>query len=76
MKSRFYFIALLIFGSVLSSCEKDDLEYQNEFENSRKAMLDFKESSNNSCKYVVPGGSVLDNFGWETTLTVTHGKVT
>ncbi|MCM4167556.1 hypothetical protein KCTC52924_00943 [Arenibacter antarcticus] len=76
MKIKFHFIALLVFGSVLSSCEKDDLEYQNEFENSRKAMLDFKESSNNSYKYVVPGGSVLVSFGWESTITVTHGKVT
>src|SRR5690606_16183493 len=76
MKRKIYFIAFLLIGNLISSCEKDDMEYENEFENSRNAWLDFKESSNNSYKYVVPGGSVLVSFGWETTITVTNGKVT
>ena len=76
MKSKIYFILLLLIGNLMSSCEKDDLKYENDFENSRNAWLYFKESSNNSYKYVVPGGSVLVSFGWETTITVSDGKVT
>ena len=64
MKCRIYFITFLLIGNLISSCEKNDLEYENEFENSRNAWLDFKESSNNSYKYVVPGGSVLISYGW------------
>src|SRR5690606_41728013 len=76
MKAKIYFLLLLVIGNLMSSCEKDDLEYENEFDSSRNAWLDFRESSNNSYRYVVPGGSVLVSYGWETTITVTNGKVT
>lgn len=76
MKSKIYFVLLLVIGNLMSSCEKNDLEYENDFKNSRNAWLDFKESSNDSYKYVVPGGSLLVRYGWETTITVSHGKVT
>ncbi|QCX02259.1 hypothetical protein FGM00_02790 [Aggregatimonas sangjinii] len=74
MKGKFYFIALLLIAGLSSSCEKDDSEYQNDFEDSRKAWLDFKESTNNSYKYIVVGGSWV-GFSWETTLTVSNGKL-
>jgi hypothetical protein len=75
MKNKIYLFALLVIGNLISSCEKNDLEYENDFKNSSKTWLDFKESSNNSYKYVVRGGSVFINFGWETTITVLKGKV-
>ncbi|MBU3024083.1 hypothetical protein [Zobellia galactanivorans] len=76
MKSRIYPIAVFLIGSLLFSCEKSDLEYENDFQNSRNAWLDFKESSNNSYKYVVLGGSVFTDYGWETTITVSNGTIT
>lgn len=74
MKSKFYFIALLLVGSLSSSCEKDDLNYQNDFENSRDAWLDFKKSANNSYKYKVTAGSWAGS-SWETVITVAKGKI-
>jgi len=74
MKGKFYFIILLLMAGASTSCEKDDLEYQNNFEESRKAWSDFKELTNNSYKYKVVGGSWA-GFSWETTLTVSNGKL-
>lgn len=76
MKNKIYFITLLLIDSLISSCSSDDdLNYQNDFENSRKAWLSFKESSDNSYKYVVLGGSVFTTYGWETTVTVSNGTI-
>lgn len=76
MKNKIYFITLLFLSSLLISCSSDDnLNYQNDFESSQKAWLNFKATSNNSYKYVVYGGSVFTAYGWETTLTVSNGKV-
>lgn len=74
MKGKFYFIVVLLMVGVSSSCEKDDLEHQNNFEESRKAWSDFKEFTNNSYKYKIVGGSWA-GFSWETTLTVSNGKL-
>lgn len=76
MKSRIYLITVLLIGNLMASCEKSDLEYEDDFQNSRNAFLDFKESSNNSYKYVVLGGSVFTSYGWETTITVSNGTIT
>ncbi len=76
MKHRIYFMTLLLISSLISSCSSDDdLNYQNDFENSQKAWLNFKELSNNSYKYVVSGGSVFTTYGWETTITVSDGII-
>jgi len=76
MKYKIYFITLIFITSLISSCESDDsLSFQNDFENSQKAWLNFKESSNNSYKYVVSGGSVFTTYGWETTITVSNGVI-
>ncbi|MDA6069006.1 hypothetical protein NJT12_05165 [Flavobacterium sp. AC] len=76
MKNKIYFITLLFVGILLFSCSSDDnMDHQNDFEKSQKAWLDFKESSNNSYKYVVYGGSVFTAYGWETTLTISSGKI-
>jgi hypothetical protein len=64
-------------GVLLFSCENEneDFNYQNNFEKSYKEWLSFKSTSGNSYSYVAAGGSV---FGpaWQTTITVTNGKVT
>lgn len=76
MKNKIYFITLLLIGSLISSCSSDDeLNYQNDFENSQNAWLNFKESSNNFYKYTVSGGSVFTTYGWETTITVSNGII-
>ena len=75
MKFKIYFITLLSIASLVLSCESDDsLNYQNDFENSQEAWLNFKESSNNSYKYVIPGGT-LSSPSWETTITVSNGVI-
>ncbi|MDD3722395.1 MAG: hypothetical protein PHW92_07900 [Lutibacter sp.] len=76
MKNKIYLIALLSISSLISSCSSDDdLDYQNDFENSKKAWVDFKGSSNNSYKYVTLGGSVFTTYGWETTIVVSNGVI-
>ncbi|GAA3629470.1 hypothetical protein [Flavivirga jejuensis] len=76
MKNKIYFITILLVSFLIASCESDDdLNYQTDFENSQEAWLDFKESSNNSYKYVVSGGSVFTSYGWETTITVSNGVI-
>ena len=76
MRYKISFIAVLFISSLISSCESDDFDHQNDFENSHNAWLNFKESSNNSYKYLVLGGSVFTTYGWETTITVSNGIIT
>ncbi|MEL1252505.1 hypothetical protein AAEO57_01850 [Flavobacterium sp. DGU38] len=76
MKTKIYFIALILITSLMSSCSADDeLNYENDFGKSQKAWLHFKQSSANSYQYVVPAGSVFLAYGWETTITVSKGKI-
>lgn len=76
MKNRILIIALLLLGSIISSCSSDDdFNYQSDFENSHNAWLNFKASSNNSYKYVVNGGSVFTTYGWETTIKISNGVI-
>lgn len=76
MKKSIYIITLLLINMTLFCCSSDnDLNYQNDFEKSKSAWLDFKASSNNSYQYVVSGGSVFTTYGWETTITVSNGIV-
>jgi len=76
MKNIFYFITLFLISALTFCCSSDDdLDYQNDFKKSQKEWLNFKESSNNSYKYVVSGGSVFTTYGWETTITVSNGII-
>lgn len=76
MKKTFYILTLLIINIFLFSCSSDDdLNYQNDFEKSKSAWLDFKASSNNSYQYVVYGTSFFIHHRWETTITVSNGIV-
>ncbi|MEH6308473.1 hypothetical protein RYH73_22645 [Olivibacter sp. CPCC 100613] len=51
------------------------MEYENDYEQSYKAWLDFKESSNNSYRYIVSGYTWTGTH-WETMLTIQNGEVT
>ena len=76
MKNRNYLITFLLISGLLFSCSSDDdFNYQNDFESSQKSWLSFKESSNNSYTYVVSGRTIFTSYGWETTITVSNGKV-
>jgi len=76
MKNIILIITLLLASSIISSCSTDDeFNYQNDFEKSTKAWVDFKDSSNNSYKYVTLEGSVFTTYGWETTITVSNGVI-
>lgn len=69
-------MALLFISSLIISCSSDDdLSYKNDFQSSQATWLSFKQSSNNSYKYVVVGGSVFATYGWQTTITVSNGKI-
>jgi len=74
MKKNYYFITLLFIVCAFCSCNSDDFEYQDEFEISQRAWLDFKESSNNSYKYTVVNSSWA-GFSEETTITVENGVI-
>ncbi|HEY5591568.1 MAG TPA: hypothetical protein VIK55_11185 [Paludibacter sp.] len=67
--------ALLLIGTLFTSCEKSNLNYQNSFDSSYQEWLSFKQTSGNSYHYVVPGGSVFGPAS-QTDITVTNGKVT
>ena len=66
------FLFLITFLS--SSCEKDDIEFNSEYESSLKAFNTFKAQNNNSYRYV-ESGYTYDGFSWETTITVKNGTV-
>lgn len=76
MKIKLCFFALLFIGTLLVSCKKEsDMNYERDFEQSYNNWLNFKQISGNSYCYMVAGGSVFGP-GWQTTITVTEGKVT
>ncbi|AWW00365.1 hypothetical protein [Arcticibacterium luteifluviistationis] len=68
-------VGLVFILSIISACEKNDINFNNDFEKSQKAWLNFKNASNNSYQYTVANGSWVGS-GWETKLTVTNGVVT
>lgn len=77
MKAILYFSTLFFIGTMLTSCGVSDAnyEYENDFDKSYEAWLSFKETSGNSYRYKVPGGS-WTGASWQTVITVTDGKVT
>ena len=66
---------LLLIASLFFSCEKNSLVFENDFEKSYQTWLTFKESSDNSYKYMVERSSWV-GATWQTTITVTKGKIT
>lgn len=75
MKKKLCFFALLFTAVLFTSCKKDELYYQNSFENSYQKLISFKETSGNSYSYMVTQGSVFGSAS-QTTITVSNGKVT
>ena len=76
MRNRSYLITLLVISSFIVSCSSDDdLNYQNDFQNSKNAWSNFKTSANDSYTYVVSGSSVFAAYSWETTITVSNGII-
>lgn len=73
MTKRLYVLTLLI-AALLSSCKKSDIEYENSFEKSHRAWLDYKKTNDNSYSYTVTGGS-WTGVSWETNLLVLKGEV-
>lgn len=74
MKSKFYVIILFLTGVLLNSCDKNDIDFENEYEASHKRWQAFKKATNNSYKYVVKDGSWI-GVSWETTISVSNGTV-
>lgn len=74
MKTKLSIFTLMIFV-FFSACDRSDIEYENDFEKSRKAWLEFKEVNDNSYRYVVTAGSWA-GFSWRTTITVENGEIT
>lgn len=74
MKTFIYCLVFVFLGSIITSCDKDDINHQNDFEKSVNAWLDFKETSNNSYEFVVPGAS-WTGLRWETTIQVAEGTI-
>lgn len=76
MKKNFYIITLLLINIFVLSCSNDDdLNYQNDFEKSKSAWLNFKASASNSYQYVVSESSFATPESWETTITISNGTV-
>ncbi len=75
MKLNIYLIALLLTGALFASCKKSDIKYESNYEASYRSWTDFKQSSQNSYRYMVSFGS-WTGAGSETTITVTNGKIT
>ncbi|TCK83147.1 hypothetical protein [Albibacterium bauzanense] len=68
-------LLILLIGFFFTSCKKSDIEYQNSFEKSQQAWLNFKKANNNSYQYTVTGGTWIGR-SWETRLSITNGKIT
>lgn len=75
MKKTVWIFTLFLIGTLIASCNKSNIEYDNAFDKSFKTWKNFKESSNNSYRYKVVSGSWIGT-AWETVITVTNGKVT
>ncbi|PCJ96492.1 MAG: hypothetical protein COA50_06845 [Flavobacteriaceae bacterium] len=58
----------------LSSCDKNDLDHQNEYDLSLQTWLDLKALNQNTYEYTVTYSSWV-GFSWETTITVQNGII-
>lgn len=68
--------SLALLSLVISiSCKKDGLLFKGDLNKSYQTWLAFKDSSNNSYRYMVTFGS-WTGYGTETLITVVNGKVT
>jgi hypothetical protein len=66
---------LFLICTLLAACHKSNLNFHDDFEDSRNAWLSFKQKNANSYVYEVVSGS-WTGVGSETIITVKAGKVT
>ena len=66
---------MFIAVTMLNSCKKSDIAYENDFDRSQKSWTSFKASSNNSYRYKVNGSSWTGSSS-ESVISVKDGKVT
>ncbi|MFD2164191.1 hypothetical protein ACFSJU_17410 [Paradesertivirga mongoliensis] len=74
MKNQSISLILLLIASIFTSCNKEDIEFQNQFEKSYRAWLVFKKESNNSYTYTTVFGS-WTGFAGQTKITVASGRI-
>ena len=73
MKVNHYFFFFLLIGTLLTSCKKSDIAYENDFERSYKSWVSFKATSNNSYRYMIRSSS-WTGYSTETIITIKDGK--
>ncbi|MCW3466995.1 hypothetical protein [Chitinophaga nivalis] len=74
MKANIYLILFLLTGIVLTSCKKDKIAYQNDFNKSFDAWINFKASAGNAYRYGIQSSSWTGHSS-VTTITVKGGKI-
>lgn len=67
-------LLIVVVTFLIIGCDKNDFEFENQFDQSYKSWLAFKKSVNNSYTYKVTGASWI-GISWETTITVSSGVV-
>lgn len=75
MKKRFQLFTLAIVCLIMVSCNKDNIEYADEFNKSYKEWLTVKKESGNTYEYKVLRSS-WNGILRETTIIVTDGEIT
>lgn len=74
MKITHPLFMLLCFISLITSCKKDNIEFENEYDKSYKAWKNFKSMSNNTYRYKTFNASMF-GLPSETIITVRNGLV-
>lgn len=75
MKAKIYFIVLFLSTIITYSCSTDsEIEHRDELEISKTIWKSFKQSNNNSYKYIVKAES-WTGTAWITTITVKDGEI-
>ena len=72
MKTLYLFIILI--AILATSCKKDDIANESEFNKSYKTWLSYKSSVNNSYTYTVSSGS-WTGYGSQTKIGVNNGEI-
>ncbi|MBB4118690.1 hypothetical protein GGR32_000970 [Mesonia hippocampi] len=74
MKKIFYLTNILLLSSFIFACAPTNINYQNEYDTSKKTWESFKKSTGNSYQYTVSNSS-WTGITQQTTITVKKGKV-
>lgn len=74
MKGNQYIFILLLMAGMFTSCRKEKIDHENDFNKSYQSWLSFKASSNNSYHYKTTFSS-WTGYSTQTVITVQAGKV-